>query len=357
MDPLTHGLLGAAAAQAVFARKLPRSAWLVGAVAAMSPDLDVFIQSDTDPLLDLIYHRHFTHALAFIPVGGLLIGAIFAMLPFFRGDRRSVLGAATIAYATHSLLDACTSYGTLLFWPFSYQRIAWDFIAIIDPFFTGVLLVGVVVVLFLKRPAPARIALALAGFYMAFGALQHHRVMSVQRELAAARGQTIMRGRVLPTPLNLTLWRSIYLADDGRLYADGIRGSIVSPPTVRPGDSAPRATMEDLPPAVARESEVRRAFKIFRWFADGYLMRDPANPRFIGDMRYAMPPESMSPMWGLWLPGAGSRAHPHMGGAPRNRRDAVSRAWQAIWGRDPGYISVRSWVMTLPRKAGASQTR
>ena len=40
------------------------------------------------------------------------------------------------------LLDAATSYGTRLFWPFSDERAGWDWIAIVDPAFTVPLLVA-----------------------------------------------------------------------------------------------------------------------------------------------------------------------------------------------------------------------
>ena len=67
MDPLTHAVLGAACAQVVLQKQDKRNAWLVGALAAMAPDLDIVIRSASDPLLPLIYHRHFTHSLIFAP--------------------------------------------------------------------------------------------------------------------------------------------------------------------------------------------------------------------------------------------------------------------------------------------------
>ena len=63
MDTFTHGLLGAAASQAVFAKKLPRGAGLIGFIAGMAPDLDLFLGSGTDPVASIVYHRQFTHSL------------------------------------------------------------------------------------------------------------------------------------------------------------------------------------------------------------------------------------------------------------------------------------------------------
>ena len=143
MDTFTHGLLGAAASQAIFAKQLPRSAGLIGFIAGMAPDLDLFLGSGTDPVASILYHRQFTHSLIFIPLGALLVSLLCIWMKPFKGARLAVYGAAFVGYGLHGLLDACTSYGTLLLWPFSYHRIAWDIIAIVDPIFSLALLVGV----------------------------------------------------------------------------------------------------------------------------------------------------------------------------------------------------------------------
>ena len=108
----------------------------IGALAGMAPDLDVLIRSNTDPLLFLEYHRQFTHSLLFIPLGSLLCALVF-WKTIGRGINFSTVWlAAFLGYLTHGLLDACTTYGTLLLWPFSDARIAWNTIAVIDPLFT-----------------------------------------------------------------------------------------------------------------------------------------------------------------------------------------------------------------------------
>ena len=50
--------------------------------------------------------------------------------------RQTYLACLDTGYATHGLLDACTSYGTQLFWPFSDERVAWNNSSIVDPLFT-----------------------------------------------------------------------------------------------------------------------------------------------------------------------------------------------------------------------------
>ena len=135
MDPVSQGVLGAAAAGAIARPKQVAAAGLLGALAGMAPDLDVLIRSSVDPLLFLEYHRQFTHSLAFIPIGAALCAAL--LYPFARKwcRARDAYLYCLAGFATHGLLDACTSYGTQLYWPFSHERVAWSVISIVDPLF------------------------------------------------------------------------------------------------------------------------------------------------------------------------------------------------------------------------------
>src|SRR5690606_16352280 len=133
MDPFSQAVLGASWAQSGARRVALRDAGLLGAVAGMAPDLDTLIQSRTDPLLFLEYHRHFTHALAFVPLGALVCAALLHPLVRARLKFRTTYLFCLLGFASHGLLDACTTYGTRLLWPFSDARIAWSIVAVIDP--------------------------------------------------------------------------------------------------------------------------------------------------------------------------------------------------------------------------------
>jgi len=78
MDPLTQGTLGASLSQSFAGdKKLVKYASILGFLAGMAPDLDLFIRSSEDPLLFLDFHRQFTHSLFFIPIGGFLCALLF----------------------------------------------------------------------------------------------------------------------------------------------------------------------------------------------------------------------------------------------------------------------------------------
>ena len=154
MDPLSQGAIGASLAQSTVTNKKHLiSAGIIGFLSGMAPDLDIFIRSEQDPLLFLEYHRQFTHSLVFIPIGGLICAAILFYIFQIKNNLsfKQTWIFATLGYGTHGLLDACTSYGTLLFWPFSYSRISWNNISIIDPLFTIPILILIISSILLKK--------------------------------------------------------------------------------------------------------------------------------------------------------------------------------------------------------------
>ena len=111
MDPLSQAVVGAVVAGCVAKPQTIKPALMLGAIAGMAPDLDVFIRDPQDPLLFLAYHRQFTHALAFIPVGAALVTLL--AWPLFRRQLSvtSIYRFCFAGYLTHGLLDACTTYG------------------------------------------------------------------------------------------------------------------------------------------------------------------------------------------------------------------------------------------------------
>ncbi len=154
MDPLSQGVLGSALPQSL--TKNNKNLFIVGIIgflSGMAPDLDIFIKSTTDPLLFLEFHRQFTHSIIFIPIGGLICASIFYLL--FRNiiqlTFKQTFIYATLGYGTHGLLDACTSYGTLLLWPFSFERFSWNNISIVDPLFTLPILFLIIISIYKKK--------------------------------------------------------------------------------------------------------------------------------------------------------------------------------------------------------------
>ena len=332
MDPLTQGALGASLPQSCVDRRQAASAGLLGFFAGMAADLDVLIRSETDPLLFLEFHRQFTHSLIFIPIGGLLCAVV---LHFLLGRRRGLKFQqswlfCTLGYATHALLDACTTYGTMLLWPFSDQRFAWNTMSIIDPLFTLPLLLGVIMSSLKKRRLYVRLALAWACVYMALGLWQRNSAMEMGYALAAERGHQPLRLEAKPSFANILVWKTVYETPE-QYFIDAVRVGIS--PRVFPGDSVQKLDVARDIPWLDLSSQQARDIERFRWFSNGYIARDPVYRNRVIDIRYSMIPNEVDPLWSIELrPGAGLEQHAayrvHRDGGP----DRLNDMWRMVTG-------------------------
>ena len=300
MDIITQGLIGATVAQASAKPSELRLAALIGFCAPLLADADALILSTDDPLLFLEFHRYFTHSLLFIPFGALLASLLLWPLLRKRLSFKRVYFYAILGYATAGFLDACTSYGTHLLWPFFDERIAWSIISIFDPVFSLALIAAIIFSLVKLRPLPARIGLAFAAAYLSFGAIQHERAKSLAQLQAQQREHIIERLIVKPTLGNLLLWRSVYQAD-GMFYVDAVRVGLTGNDKVFTGNHVPVFDIRRDLPQLTDQTMVSRDIKRFEFFSDGFLAWHPQRPNVLGDVRYAMLPTSTQPLWGIEL--------------------------------------------------------
>jgi inner membrane protein len=298
MDPLSQGVIGAAAAQSS-SRRDSRLACALGLFSGMSADLDVFIRSQSDPILFLEFHRQFSHSLVFIPLGGLLCACIFYFLFASRHISFSqTYFYCTLGYATHGLLDACTSYGTQLFWPFSTERIAWHSISVIDPLFTVPILLLVAVGALRQSWLFGRVAMLWAVVYIGFGGIQRHRAELVGIELAESRGHSPVAVEAKPSFANLVLWKTIY-EHDGQYFIDAVRIGFRT--SVSKGESVAKLDIDRDFPWLDPRSQQAQDVERFRWFSAGYLSKSQDNEALIVDMRYSMVPTKGDGLWGIVL--------------------------------------------------------
>ena len=300
MDPLTQGVLGACAAQGTAKREEIVLAGVAGVLGGWAADLDVFIRSDADPLLAIEFHRQFTHSLLFIPFGGFIVAGLMWLIlrkwqvPFVR-----LYLFATVGYATHGLLDTCTSYGTMLLWPFTNARFAWHNIAIIDPIFTVALLLGFVLALFLKKRRWVVVPLSFALCYLLFGVLQRERAEAVIEQVAADRGHEHVRMKAKPNIGNNQVWRTIYEVD-GKFFVDAVRVRWLGGTTFYEGTSIEKLDAATAFPELARDSTQYRDLLRFEWFSDAWIASYPdGDDIVVGDVRYGLLPNSVEPLWGI----------------------------------------------------------
>ncbi len=140
MDPLTTGLGGALLAMALPDDYRGPSGVMAVTVASVVPDLDILSGFfNNDLMSSFTAHRAFTHSLA-----GVVVMAPLLALVFWRFSRDKnyprLLALSAFALLWHIFTDLATSWGTMVFHPFSRDRLAWDLLFIIDFTFTAILL-------------------------------------------------------------------------------------------------------------------------------------------------------------------------------------------------------------------------
>ncbi len=298
MDPLSQGIVASVAAQQKNSKEKILLITIIGFLSGMAPDLDVFIRSSHDPLLAIEFHRQFTHSLIFIPFGGLICGTFFYyVLTNRRGmSFKETYLYCTLAYASHGILDACTSYGTQLFWPFSDFRVAWNTISIVDPIFTITLFMLVFLSIFKRKMIFARIAFIWVITYMSIGLIQHNRAENIGLLNAKSRDHIPLRIEVKPSLANLLVWKVIYETDE-KYYVDAIKVGFNT--KVIEGKSIDKLNVENSFPWLDLNSQQSKDIDRFSWFSGGYLAISKYNPNRIIDIRYSMLPNEIHGLWGI----------------------------------------------------------
>lgn len=340
MDNVTHAALGIAAGIAVrrAGASLP-AAVLAGLLAGEGPDLDVFIRSAGDPLVSFRWHRHFTHSFAFTPIWGFL-AALIASWFFRRHPNTSWRDLWLSGFAgamAHVLCDACTSYGTMLLWPFDDGRYAWDCMPIIDLIAT--LPVLVLALLAWKKAAPRLAVYGLVWFtsYALLGVWQHARAESALRQWFASQQVRPVRVAVKPTALNLLVWRCVWL-DGDRWRTAAVRVAPFAAPQLIIGEKRAAVTPASpgLPAAGSPAAVIIADFSRFTQNWNSYTAEGSAV--LIGDIRFGMLPTSARPLWSV-------RCEPTGPSTVVIDRSLKPGDWgrfgQMITGTHPDYVTLR----------------
>jgi inner membrane protein len=317
MDLVTHAALAAGLAQSTvraegLAQPPARRAKLVaaaavGAVAGIAADADTLIRSSADPLLLLETHRRFTHALPVVPAAALLVTGLVFFFVRRRLSFKETYAFALLGYTSHCLLDACTSYGTQLFWPLLDTRVAFSSIAVFDPLFTAPILLLVSFAALRARKALAYGALLWTGFYLSLGGVQHERALREGRAVAASRGDEPTRIEAKPALASLLLWKVIY-EYDGRFYVDGVRAGLR--PSVYIGASVEKLDVAKQFPWLDLGSQQARDLARFGRISDDLVAVTGDDARHVIDLRYSMLPNEIDSFWTVIVdPDADPSAH------------------------------------------------
>ena len=221
MDSITQIVLGASVGYAVAGKQLGKKAFLWGAFAGTLPDLDIIVTVfSNDPFTYLKHHRGFSHSLVFSVVCPT---ALYAFLKRFKPNWDALAYSKLFFWGilTHLLLDSFTSWGTQVFWPFSY-RVAFNSLFIIDPAYTIPLLLALMCAIFSKshqfRQKALFVGLLISSLYLLLSLVMKG-VMHEKFELLFNQNIAgVSRFTSRPTPMNLMLWSATAETDLGYYY-------------------------------------------------------------------------------------------------------------------------------------------
>lgn len=293
MDLITQGILGAAVGQVYAQRTLGRRALAYGALIGMLPDADVLVRFSSNPFAEMLHHRGFTHSLFFAPLIAPILGWLLHRFYFPKGDFRTWTILSFLALITHPLLDVFTVYGTQLLNPFSNHRFALSAVPVIDPVYTGLLLIPVFIGMI--KPLWQRlclwlgiVALTLSSAYLFLGLAQNDiAVRHVEAELERCE-------KITPRVYGFTGIFSIFMR----------RIVVYEPHQIRVGFLSTLNKPEQMTWKILPKNDVALAdpeIDLFTWFADHQIWHERhAHEITMHDLRFGLPIGSSEiSIWGI----------------------------------------------------------
>jgi inner membrane protein len=126
------------------------------------------------------------------------------------------------AFLTHWIIDACTAYGTQIFEPFSRYRVAFNNISIVDPLYTGPLLLGLFIAFFAKRAGKRAFwnwfGVSLSTLYMGFTFYAKSMVNDIVARNLEKQGIEAETYITYPSIFNTVLWQTTVVTKDAYYY-------------------------------------------------------------------------------------------------------------------------------------------
>jgi inner membrane protein len=349
MDSITQAVFGGAIGQAVCQNKLGRRAIVFGALGGTIPDLDVLWQFG-DEFSRWEVHRGFSHSVFFAPLLAPFLG--WGMNTWYKrqgqktgDDHLQSLGSQqslsawillfAVSIFTHPFLDLLTPYGTQMLQPLSDHRFAIHAMSIIDPVYTGALLLAVIFGMSIEQPTKRPMAAAIAGYaivlsigYQLFAASEMQKAQLDARAQLAAQNIRVEQVDAYPTLLQPFFRRIV----------------------VRMGDSAKVGAYSTLAPSTIEWFDLKgthgvyvdmiantREGKIFNWFtSDNTLWQrlDQEDGGFIirgEDLRYGSMEKDTAGFWGIEakFDAQGNRVGPVY--RTSNRPLEIGQLWDDLW--------------------------
>lgn len=317
MDTLTHALSGAllarATAPALSADVLPlRRRIAIGALAAAFPDIDIVV-SWLSPLSYLYHHRGVTHSLVMLALWAALLAWLCTCVWRSGPAWRAYAGIIAWGIAAHIAGDWITSFGTMVFAPLSDWRAALSTTFIIDLWFSGIIIAGLLGSwLWRKARWPAVAGLGVLCAYVVFQFAMQQRAVDFGEQFSKQSGLRNARVSALPRPLSPFNWMVVVEAEERYHYSLISLSAREAPPPLAPDAgfftrlAAPYLPLDkaqwvradrwgaSAQSTLAREVMAHPQFAFFNWFAQypALYRVDSGNPHtcaWFQDLRFFTP--------------------------------------------------------------------
>jgi len=224
MDSLTQIVLGASVAEATLGKKIGNKAIVLGAIAGTIPDFDIVTRFFVDDLTASVMHRGFSHSLIFPFVAAPILAFILKKIysSYSHVSFNDWFKMFFLAIITHPILDAQTTWGTQLFWPFEW-RVAIENIFIIDPIYSLPFLTFIILTAFQDRLSKKRklynsLGLIISSAYLLitllFKGIAHYNIAKALEENNIEYKDINTRA----TYFNSVLWSSQIELEDSYIF-------------------------------------------------------------------------------------------------------------------------------------------
>ena len=189
-----------------------RERMAAGFFAAAFPDSD-FVLRAFDTLTYVALHRGVTHSILLLPAWAWVVAwilALFSRLSSRPRPWRAFYPVAALGIGIHIAGDVITAYGTMLLAPVSDHAFALPFTFILDPWFSGILVIGLAAgALRPRKRYPSLLAFAVLGCYVGFQAMLYSQAVDIGRTYIESRGWTDAEAHAFPQPLSPFNWKII----------------------------------------------------------------------------------------------------------------------------------------------------
>jgi inner membrane protein len=313
-----------------------------GFFACASPDLD-FIIGYAGPIEYLLHHRGITHSVLLAPLWA--VGVAWLLSKVLREQRgwRALYGVSLLGILAHIAGDWITGFGTMMLAPFSDWRAAIGTTFIIDLWFSGIIVAGLVFsAAFFRTRIPAVAASALLVTYVVFQFVLKSQAVDFGMQFAASRGLSGVRVQAHPRPVSPFNW-TVFVSDERVNHIAHINLRRKEPIPYRPGDGfiaridspylpreqaiwVSRTRYGEMDEQPAREAWTSEGLGFFRWFADLPAFDGKTGDCFwFVDLRFMTPGRDVMPFrFGACLEGGTWRPYERLS---ESDKAPISRFW------------------------------